>query len=551
MLVHPSVEQIPQLWEIFVENVDPLTKLIHVPTLQPVIQKATVNLKVIPRSLEALMFAIYSAAIMSLKDEQCRSDFGETRQDLLVRYISLTRTALLQAKFMETTSLLVLQALVLHLIVIRDISEPRAVWSLTGIAVRIGQCMGLERDGEALGLPPFETEIRRRVWWLLKTHDFQTAELCGLLKFRDLDTSSESTKWPSNVDDHQLYPNMCTIQPVAGSNAMTDAVFIALRGELIKFTSTLITKIRSQGKPASQWNLITPGPIKEDIKENSRQLEELLETKYLRYCDPSQPLHLMAMLMVRSSLNIICFQVNHPRRWVSIDQTPASERQMVWDVCIKLLEQHNMFYSNSQLRQFSWHAPWFLQWHVIIHVLDTLRADPFVNHADKTWRLLASIYEHNSDIILDTKKPFYVAIGNLCLKAHSAREDTFHQKKLPFPPTLKFILRLRQQREEARIKLREREAKRLRREHPAAGTNHQDDLQPSSNGFSSSPETTNLPVDSPGDASFWFEGLYDGQQANAMDIDVDVLLAYYDASENDSPGAISWEQWDEWLAKSN
>ena len=61
---------------------------------------------------------------------------------------------------MGTTSLVVLQALVLHLLSVRDIYEPRAVWSLTGVAVRIAQGMGLERDGVFLGLPPFETEMR-------------------------------------------------------------------------------------------------------------------------------------------------------------------------------------------------------------------------------------------------------------------------------------------------------------------------------------------------------------------------------------------------------
>jgi hypothetical protein len=65
----------------------------------------------------------------------------------------------------------------------RYVHEPRTVWSLTGVAVRIG----LERDGASLGLPPFAAEMRRCIWRLLKTHDFQAAELCGLTKFRGLE----------------------------------------------------------------------------------------------------------------------------------------------------------------------------------------------------------------------------------------------------------------------------------------------------------------------------------------------------------------------------
>jgi len=38
-------------------------------------------------------------------------------------------------------------ALVLHILSIRDTYEPRAVWSLTGLAIRIAEGMGMHLDG--------------------------------------------------------------------------------------------------------------------------------------------------------------------------------------------------------------------------------------------------------------------------------------------------------------------------------------------------------------------------------------------------------------------
>lgn len=283
---HPPPERIHQLWHIFVENVDPLTKLVHVPTLQPAIQKAASDTGTIPRSFEALMFAIYGAAVMSLKNDDCKQRLGEPRKTLLSRYISATKAALSRAKFMGTISLIVLQALVIHLLSVRDIYEPRAVWSLTGVAVRIAQSMGLDRDGVSLGLPPFETEIRRRVWWLLKGHDFRTAELCGLPKFRDLDISPNSTKWPTNVNDDQLYPGMLSFP--TESNSLTDIVFVAMRHELANFAAGRVARFRQQGKKSDGLDFRAIGSDKVEIDGALRQLEELLETKYLRYCDPSQ-----------------------------------------------------------------------------------------------------------------------------------------------------------------------------------------------------------------------------------------------------------------------
>ncbi len=82
-------------------------------------------------------------------------------------------------------------------------------------------------------------------------------------------------------------------------------------------------------------------------------------------------------------MNIIRFMSHHPRRWSGVEETPLSERQLVWEVCLNLLEQHNMLQSNPQLSQFAWYAPYFQQWHAIIHVLDTLRASPLTSGANK------------------------------------------------------------------------------------------------------------------------------------------------------------------------
>jgi hypothetical protein len=382
-LEHPVPERIATLWHIFVEGVDPLTKIVHVPTLNPTVRKVISNSRSVPWTLEALMFAIYSVAIMSLKDDECTQQLSENRNTLLSQYITNTEVALSRAKFMETTSLVTLQALVLHLLSVREIYEPRAVWTLTGVAIRIAQGMGLEQDGTSLGLPFFETEIRRRVWWQLRLNDIRTAELCGLAKFRNLNQGTESPKWPMNLDDDELYPSMSA--PLSKAKGLTDVAFVALRCELAKFAVGNIVKLRQQGMTPGQWSLDTPTNSARGVKEACAELEETLESNYLRYCDPSQPLHLVVMLVARYGMNVVRFMTNHPRRWASTEQTPLSERQMVWDICIKLLEQYSMILTTPMIERFVWHAAYFQHWHTLIHVLDTLLANPDKTDAAKAW----------------------------------------------------------------------------------------------------------------------------------------------------------------------
>ena len=96
----------------------------HVPSLQPAIQKAATDMDKVPRPFEALMFAIYATAVMSLKDNECQRRLGESRETLLSRYISGTKAALSRSKFMGTISIVVLQALVLHVFF-----SPKHIWT--------------------------------------------------------------------------------------------------------------------------------------------------------------------------------------------------------------------------------------------------------------------------------------------------------------------------------------------------------------------------------------------------------------------------------------
>ena len=103
---HPSAEFIHQLWQTFLENVNPLTKLVHVPSLQPAIEKAINNIGHIPRGFEALMFAIYSMAILSLTEDECIEIMREARAVLLPRYVAATKAALTAHKFHKAAPVL-------------------------------------------------------------------------------------------------------------------------------------------------------------------------------------------------------------------------------------------------------------------------------------------------------------------------------------------------------------------------------------------------------------------------------------------------------------
>jgi hypothetical protein len=101
--LHPDTVQIFRLWQIYLDNVDPLVKVTHTPTLQGRLIEAASNVAKIKPNLEALMFGIYSVSVMSLKDDECQTTFGSSKDDLLTRYQFGCQQALLNCGYLRTS----------------------------------------------------------------------------------------------------------------------------------------------------------------------------------------------------------------------------------------------------------------------------------------------------------------------------------------------------------------------------------------------------------------------------------------------------------------
>lgn len=113
---HPPAVHIIQLWQIYLNNVNPLLKLTHTPTLQEHIVEAAANIGKVSKSLEALMFAIYFMAVTSLNDEEARLTFHQEKPQLLQTYYTACQQALVNAGFMRNPDITILQAFLLYLV---------------------------------------------------------------------------------------------------------------------------------------------------------------------------------------------------------------------------------------------------------------------------------------------------------------------------------------------------------------------------------------------------------------------------------------------------
>lgn len=273
---HPSHEQAMKLWHAHVHNVEPLCRVLHIPTTAKMVTAVSQQPSMATRAQECQLFAIYHFAVYSLTDEDCLRDFGESQAVLRARYEHALRQALVNASWLKTTEMPVMQAYMLYLIAGRSFLDPHTYWILTGIGVRIAQRMGLHRDGESLGLPPFEVQMRRRLFWQLVPLDVFAGQHSGTgISMR---ADAWDVKKPLNVDDDQIYPGM-TQQPEEPQGA-TDMMFALVRMELSTFFV----------RTALAWESVDQGPsVHHKPTERSAKLidevEAAIEEKFLRYCD--------------------------------------------------------------------------------------------------------------------------------------------------------------------------------------------------------------------------------------------------------------------------
>ncbi|KAE8312527.1 hypothetical protein BDV41DRAFT_577715 [Aspergillus transmontanensis] len=200
--LHPEPRDALQLWAIYVKNVDPVAKILHIPTAQSAIIATILDPKNAGKSMSALTFAIYFAALTSM-NEQDAADLSLNRVQLLEHFKSGLSHILVGTELLNQPDMPALQALAIFLTSLRVHETGRGVWVLNGIAIRLAQSIGLHRDGTSLNLTPFESELRLRLWWHLCMLDARSPEDHGFELTDNL--LNHGPRLPLNVNDDQLY----------------------------------------------------------------------------------------------------------------------------------------------------------------------------------------------------------------------------------------------------------------------------------------------------------------------------------------------------------
>lgn len=382
---HPHAEKIPVFWDVYQENVAPLVTVLHKQIAKRRLMEAAQRPDAMDKNSEALIFAIYLITVVSMSSEECLEKLGESRDAAVKRYRFATEQALAKANFLNTQSLLLLQAAVMFLIGVRREDDTRFVWSMTSLVLRLAQGLGLHRDGTNFGLSPFETEMRRRLWWHICLLDIRSSEDHGT-DFQICEKLYD-TKLPLNVNDDDLFPDMKT--PPSEHVGCTDMTFCLIRFEII----TALRQVNGSS-PNVRFHLdnpqLSPGHCGKMIQAINNRIEE----RYIQYCDMNNPLHWVCATVARVILAKLWLIVHHPmaRRNLELNLTHAS-RESLFITSIEFIEYAHLMESNASTAKWGWMSQTNTPWHAIAFALSELCVRPASPLTDRAWQAVSTVYK--------------------------------------------------------------------------------------------------------------------------------------------------------------
>lgn len=251
---------------------------------------------------------------------------------------------------------------------------------LVGAAIRMAECMGLHRDGEAYGLNPIETQVRRLIWYQLCFLDIRTCEAQGprpSIRKGDFDT-----KLPINVNDVDLHANG---RPVASVDRWADSTFTTMRFEV----NEMMRLIWSE-RPRIESHKSTLTNLLGKIEAFRRHLTD----KYDHLMDERIPFQRFAKMVKALLLARLTVMTLHPYHNSVGSMMPPRLHQMLIAAATNTVENAMWIESLPDVRPWSWYAGAFNQYHsAFLLLLDSHFFSHGEKNLDRIWHCLDYVFE--------------------------------------------------------------------------------------------------------------------------------------------------------------
>lgn len=301
------------------------------------------------------------------------------------------------------------------------------MWLMAGMAVRMGQRMDLHlENGESLSV---NSEIRRRVWWQILMMDGRSTQLAGA----QVQPTSVTPGYPLplNVNDDDL--NYLSDSMPAPKKGPTDMIFCLLRYEVGLYFA-------NNGR-----KFFDPTSTVEEKDALINEFEDRIEIKYLRYCDATNPLHLISSGGARSAICKLRLMAHHLSQYSDKGASlPQSEYDMLFATSMKMVEYDVLGYTTASISGFLWHIKVYFQMDAFVFMLiESLKQRPGPK-VDRAWVLVADVLRYHPELMTDESKQLSFEVRRLVARAWVGRVNNAIKAGLVPPQPAAEVLQIQE-----------------------------------------------------------------------------------------------------------
>ncbi|GKT65507.1 fungal specific transcription factor [Colletotrichum tofieldiae] len=362
-----------ELWRNYVDNIEVCNKVLHRPTAEILIYTAIDDPDNAPPDAMAVMFAVFFVSTVILEPSTVQRLIGDDKMTCLHRFKTGLEQAFAKADFLEHPSVKLLEAFAVYMAALRIHNPGRGLWTLNGLAIRAAQSIGLHRDGTMLGLSPFESEIRRRIWWHLLGRDGRAGEDYGIQNPTSFNLHA-GVSFPSNLEDSDLYPEMEGLPPPRRGWTQLTIGLINIQGAR--------TWHRLSAMASSWSDRPTPESVRAQIVQELRDYAE----GFLRHCNPVVPQQRQTVLV--SNFIIRKIDLVTRQQWLHLEHPEARESfatEENLEEALGILDAGMSLASDELLRPYRWSMGAYPQYHMLLYVLWHLCVKPEGPSVERAW----------------------------------------------------------------------------------------------------------------------------------------------------------------------
>ncbi|KAI0158032.1 hypothetical protein GGR52DRAFT_184191 [Hypoxylon sp. FL1284] len=416
----PMPSQMLFIWRTYIENIDPLVKVLHIPTMTAVLERCRGQIRTLDADMLSLFACISFAAIQSMPPEDVLLNFGMDKKTLLSSYRRGAEQTLSNADVINTTSLAPVQALAIYLSVLQGIETFRHIWTLIGILVRVALSLGLHRDGKSFqDISPFDIEMRRRLWWNVYILDARSGEsqMAVVLVHQDMFT----TEVPTSVNDTDIWPDMT--EPAVERSGSTDLTVLLARCKLWHF-----------GRVIQDLSLdratTTDGNDHRAIYDRKLEAIQKLKTDIAEYgsllkgCPGPAP-------FVSEVAHILADRVElmaHYQYTAGERQEESSFTRGTYQIALDIVERSHFVEFSPEMSRWAWALRGTVQWQAMGIILSHLCDVPWDEESEKAWLLIELSFSNM--VKSSTREPLWKPFQRLFARAQQCRSRFLETRRM-------------------------------------------------------------------------------------------------------------------------